>query len=331
MSRPRKMLASTLLVAALVAVAARPAAAALPAPGDLHVTAITPVSVTLSWTASEGATDYQVNYTQAFNDVYWSQPVGNVTTATITGYISPGRQYSFRVSAKDASGYSASSNTVTVVTPVSTTGDTTPPSAPGNLRITGTSPDGVPLAWDAAADDVGIAGYDVYFFDGWYTSTVVGSAAGTTFVAPFRSSSLGLPSYYVRARDAAGNVSIASNTVRGPVVTTTPPPPQLCTVAYKSTSEWPGGFVAEVTVTNQRTTAVDNWTLVLTAGGDQRVTSAWNATVQQAGATITLTGERWNRTIAAGGSVTAGMLGRWTASNARPTAAVLNGAACTVA
>ena len=40
--------------------------------------------------------------------------------------------------------------------------DTTPPSAPGNLRVTGTTASSVSLAWNAATDNVGVTGYDVY-------------------------------------------------------------------------------------------------------------------------------------------------------------------------
>jgi cellulase/cellobiase CelA1 len=326
MSRPRSWLAATLLAATLLAAPAT-AALAAPTPTDLQATAVTPVSVTLSWTASPGATGYQITYYQAFNDVIWSQTVGNVTTATVTGYILPTRQYSFRVSALDDGGYSPSSNTVTVVTPASTTGDTTPPATPANFRLIVVTPTGPSLGWDPATDNVGVTAYDVYHFDGWYTSTLLGSTTGTAITVPFGTSSTGMHNYYVRARDAAGNVSIASTTVRVPPPTTTPPP-ALCKVAYKTTSEWNGGFVADVTVTNAATMAIDGWNLVLTMGGDQTVSQAWNATFAQSGSTVTLTGERWNRTIAAGGTTSAGVLGRWRTSNAAPTAATLNGAAC---
>jgi len=331
MSRPRKWFAATLLAAALLAASARPAAAAPPAPGDLHVTAITPASVTLAWTAADGAADYRVNYHQAFNDVLWSQAAGNVTTTTITGYVLGGRQYTFTVSARDAAGnYSPVSDAVTVVTPVATTGDTTPPATPANFRLTGVTATGPALAWDPATDDVGVAGYDVYLFDGWYTSTLLGSTTGTAITVPFGTSSTGMRYYYARARDAAGNVSIATTTVQAPTTTTPPPPPPPCQIGYRTTSEWATGFVAEVTITNKRTTAVDDWIATVTLGGDQRVTSAWNAAASQTGATVTLTAPHWNRTIAPGGSVTVGLLGRWQASDAPPASATLDGATCTL-
>ncbi|MBU2669121.1 cellulose binding domain-containing protein [Actinoplanes bogorensis] len=336
-TRIRTLLASFVALAALTGAAPPPSTPAPPipsptgqppsAPADFRATAVTPTSVTLSWTASVPGSaplaEYAVNYTQAFNDIYWSQPVGNVTTVTITGNIRAGQQYRFSVLARGTDGLVATSpEGVTVVTPVATTGDTTPPSTPTGLRATDVTATDVALSWTAATDNVGVAGYNVYFFDGWYTSTLVATATGTSVVAPLRNAALGRY-YYVRAKDAAGNVSIASN-----LVNVAAPPPRTCKVTYRSTSEWKGGFVADVTVTNTGTTAVDGWTLTLAMGGDQRVSSAWNASFTQDAATVTLTAARWNTKIPAGGSVTAGILGRWTTSNAAPTSFALNGSPC---
>ena len=83
-----------------------------------------------------------------------------------------------------------------------------------------------------------MTGYNVYFFDGWYTSTLVGTTTTTEFVAPVNNGGTGLRSYYVRAKDAAGNLSFASNAVNpGPPTTPTPPPVRICTVAYTTTAE----------------------------------------------------------------------------------------------
>ncbi|MBM2619542.1 cellulose binding domain-containing protein [Actinoplanes sp. LDG1-06] len=301
-------------------------------PADLRVTAITPVSITLSWTASNPGTNpisgYTVNYTQAFNDIYWSQSVGNVTTVTLTSNIRATTQYRLSVSARDTENRpSPVSEGVTVITPASATGDTTPPSTPGNLRITAMTADGPALAWDAATDDTGVTGYNIYFFDGWFTSTLVGTTTSTSIVAPLLNSGLGLRSYYVRAKDAAGNLSIASNQVSPPPVTT-PPPARTCRVTYRTTSEWTGGFVAEVTITNTGTTPVNGWSLAFTMPGNQRVATSWNAAFTQTGAAVTLTDAHWNARIPAGASVTAGLLGRWTTSNAAPTSFTLNNAPC---
>ncbi|GIM94832.1 cellulose binding domain-containing protein [Paractinoplanes toevensis] len=347
------LLAATTVAAAVVLMSAPPGVAAstatptatpptigtspsLPnAPIDLHVVAVTSTSVTLAWTApsptSAAIAGYNISYTQAFNDIYWTQQVGAVTTATITANIAPTRQYSFSVSTRDTLGHSGASAYVSgVVTPASdTASDRTPPTAPTGLTITAVTGSGVALAWTGSTDDVGVTGYNVYRFDGLYISTLVGTTTGTALTVPPAGSSLG--SWYVRATDAAGNLSAASNIVTTPPTTpvTTPPttpPAPTCRVTYTNTSQWSTGFVADVTVTS--TTAIDGWTLVLTLGGDQRVTQAWNARFTQDTTTVTLTPAGWNKKIPAGGSVTAGLLGTWRTSNSPPTQATLNGAAC---
>ncbi len=94
--------------------------------------------------------------------------------------------------------------------------DVEPPSAPGNLRTTAVTSGTVALAWDASVDNVGIAGYQV-FRDGTLRGNTSGT--GTTFidsVSPATSYS-----YFVRARDFAGNVS--QNSASLPVTTPSGP------------------------------------------------------------------------------------------------------------
>jgi cellulose 1,4-beta-cellobiosidase len=295
-------------------------------PANLHATAVHTGSVTLSWDASAGGCcgvdHYEVAYGMSFDDVIRTANVGNVTTVTITSGISARQQYFFRVSALDDLNHrSAASDQVVVVTPASdTAADTTPPAAPGDLTANGTA-----LTWIPSTDDVGVVAYDVYHFDGWYTSQVVGSTTGTGYDA-------GSGIHYVRARDAAGNVSIASNTVTIGTGTTPPTTPSpvtpVCTAGYRLVSNWDGGFVAEVTVINGGHTTIDGWTLAFTFGGDQHVSNAWNATAGQSGKTVTLSGVSWNRTLAPGATATAGLMGSWRNSNAPPTAFILNGLGC---
>ncbi|WP_158088788.1 fibronectin type III domain-containing protein [Thermoactinospora rubra] len=91
--------------------------------------------------------------------------------------------------------------------PVTGGGDTTPPSVPGNLRVTGTTSSSVSLAWDAATDNVGVTGY-VVFRGSTEVATVTGTAYTDSGLSPSTSYT-----YTVRARDAAGNRSAASNAV----------------------------------------------------------------------------------------------------------------------
>ncbi len=89
-----------------------------------------------------------------------------------------------------------------------TAGDTSPPSVPGNPRVSDLRCDSVTFAWNAATDNTGVAYYDVYH-DGQLMKSVSGSTLSTSLtVVP--GATWGL---YVNARDAAGNVSQASSTV----------------------------------------------------------------------------------------------------------------------
>jgi hypothetical protein len=160
--------------------------------------------------------------------------------------------------------------------------------------------------------------------------TVPGTTATVTGTTP-------MESLYVRARDAAGNLSAVSNSVRAPITTTGPttgppssePPKPSCKVTYRGTSQWPGGFVSEIQIANTTAAPIENWTFDLRFGGDQTVQNAWGvSTSSQAGTNVTFTPAGWTRLIPPGGSVTIGILGRWAASNAAPVAATLSGAPC---
>ncbi|WP_207670144.1 PQQ-dependent sugar dehydrogenase [Glaciibacter flavus] len=125
--------------------------------------------------------------------------------------------------------------------------DTTPPSVPGNPRVSNLTCNSVTFAWNAATDDVGVAFYDVYH-DGQLMTSVSGSTLSANLtVVP--SAKWGL---YVNARDAAGNVSQASTTVPIDV-----PPCQVDTTAPST----PTGLTASAsgtTVTLGWTASTDN-------------------------------------------------------------------------
>ncbi|MFE5813137.1 discoidin domain-containing protein [Streptomyces sp. NPDC056479] len=112
------------------------------------------------------------------------------------------------VRAKDAAGnVSANSNSVTRK---GSSGDTQAPTAPGNLAYTQSGSD-VKLTWQASSDNVKVTGYDVYA-NGQLIKTVAGDV--TTYTdAPAASATV---TYHVKAKDAAGNVSVASNSMTRP-------------------------------------------------------------------------------------------------------------------
>jgi hypothetical protein len=102
-----------------------------------------------------------------------------------------------------------------------------------------------------------------------------------------------------------------------------------CQVVYTTASQWGGGFVANVTITNTGTATINGWTLAFTFPGDQHITSAWSGTASQSGENVTITNVGYNGTIASGASTSLGFQGTWTNSDAAPASFTLNGTTCT--
>ncbi|MGC4879510.1 cellulose binding domain-containing protein [Micromonospora sp. DT43] len=107
-----------------------------------------------------------------------------------------------------------------------------------------------------------------------------------------------------------------------------PTPATPCTVSYRTGSEWPGGFTAQITIKNTSTVPVNGWTLSFTFPGDQHIVQSWSATAQQSGATVTARNASYNPLLAPGASVVFGVLGTWQASDAVPIAFTLNDVSC---
>ncbi|GAA3599626.1 discoidin domain-containing protein [Nonomuraea rosea] len=91
--------------------------------------------------------------------------------------------------------------------PVVSGNDTQPPTVPGALQVTGTTPTSVTLAWTASSDNLGVAGYQVR-----RGTTVVAAPTSSPFTVNGLSPSTAY-SFTVTAQDAAGNVSAPSNAV----------------------------------------------------------------------------------------------------------------------
>ena len=124
--------------------------------------------------------------------------------------------------------------------------------------------------------------------------------------------------------------SFAVTTTGTPPPPPPPPPPGSCRVGYRPNT-WPGGFTADVTITNTSSTTVDGWTLAFSFPGNQRITSAWNTALTQNGSAVTARDAGYNSTITPGSSTTLGFQGTYSGSNPSPTAFTLNGATCALA
>ncbi|MFB7071315.1 discoidin domain-containing protein [Streptomyces sp. NPDC056290] len=173
------------------------------APANLAFTEPATGQVRLTWTAATdntGVTGYDVYA----NNTLLTSVAGNVTTYTDSR---PANQtVTYHVRAKDAAGnQSANSN---AVTRQGDTGDTQAPTAPANLAFTEATSGQVRLTWGASSDNTGVTGYDVYANNTLLTS-VAGNVTTYTDSRPANQT----VTYHVRAKDAAGNQSVNSNTV----------------------------------------------------------------------------------------------------------------------
>ncbi|MFJ5289413.1 discoidin domain-containing protein [Streptomyces sp. NPDC088348] len=179
------------------------------APQGLSYTEPAGGQIKLGWQASTdavGVTGYDIYA----NGELRSSVAGNVTTYTDTQ--PAGTTVAYYVRAHDAAGnQSGNSNTVTRK---GDTGDTQAPTAPANLAFTQPSSGDIKLTWGASTDNVKVTGYDIYA-DGELSKSVAGDVTTYTDSRPADTT----VSYYVRARDAAGNVSGSSNTVTRPGAT----------------------------------------------------------------------------------------------------------------
>ncbi|MEV4773712.1 cellulose binding domain-containing protein [Micromonospora humida] len=102
-----------------------------------------------------------------------------------------------------------------------------------------------------------------------------------------------------------------------------------CRVNYVVSSQWTGGFSADVTVTNLGD-PVSGWTLRFGFPAvDQRIAQTWSATWAQSGQQVSATNLSWNANLGTNASTTIGFVGTWYGSNPPPPSFTLNGVACT--
>src|SRR5690242_13946573 len=100
-----------------------------------------------------------------------------------------------------------------------------------------------------------------------------------------------------------------------------------CSVKYTISSQWGGGFGANVDITNLGD-PVNGWRLTWSFPNGQTVTQAWNATVTQSGAATTAVNMSYNAAIGTGATVSFGFNGTWNSANGTPSSFALNGNTC---
>jgi chitodextrinase len=242
-----------------------------PTAPTLAASGTTQNSTNLSWS---GATD---NVGVTGYEIYrGSTLLGNTsaTNYTATG-LAASTTYTFTVKAMDAAGNtSAASNSVSVTT-LAPASDTTAPTAP-TLSASGTTSSATNLSWSGATDNVGVTGYDVY-----QNSALIGSTASTSYSVTGLTTSTNY-SFTVKAKDAAGNISAASNAVS---VTTLSNSVTYCTASASNTADERIGNVKFGTINNSSTgtAGYENFTNIstnVTRGTSYQITitPTWTST-----------------------------------------------------
>jgi uncharacterized repeat protein (TIGR02543 family) len=199
---------------------------------------VTGMTVTLSWNPSTddvGVVGYELWYGNFFLGFFED------TSVSLIGF-KPGVPYGFTVKARDAAGNtSVASSSITIL--IALGPDTTPPTAPTNVKSVNVADTSVRISWTASSDDVGVVIYQLYA-NGVLSGTVAaGTAATIGNLTPSTNYSI-----TVTASDAAGNVSPASTPLSVttlPGADTTPPsaPSNLTASSVTDTSltlSWSG-------------------------------------------------------------------------------------------
>jgi len=111
--------------------------------------------------------------------------------------------------AKPGESFSVPSEVIPGTQLVAQVTDLQPPAAPTGLAASAITPSSLNLTWNPAVDNVGVTGYDLFQNN---VKINAGNINGTTFSVTGLAASTAY-NFYATARDAAGNVSNASNIV----------------------------------------------------------------------------------------------------------------------
>jgi chitodextrinase len=199
--------------ASVGASATTPADTTPPTSPTVIATPISGTQVGLTWS---GATD-NVGITRytIFRNGRRVTFAGGSAAAYTDGGLTPATTYTYTITASDAAG-----NQSPASTPVSaTTLDTVAPSAPTGLTAVLATGPAASLAWSPSTDNVGVTGYVVYRNGAQIAQ--VGASPTTYNDSPLPGA--GTFTYTVKATDAAGNLSAASNPRSVSIADITPP------------------------------------------------------------------------------------------------------------
>jgi lysophospholipase L1-like esterase len=93
-----------------------------------------------------------------------------------------------------------------------------------------------------------------------------------------------------------------------PPVSSSAPPPGACTATYRVVNSWGGGFQAEVSVANPRTSALNGWTVRMTLAGGQSIVNLWNGVASGTAGAISVQNAAYNGGVPSAGATTFGFV-----------------------
>jgi hypothetical protein len=144
-----------------------------------------------------------------------------------------------------------------------TPADTTPPSTPTGLKVTGTGPGSISLAWTASTDNVGVTGYRVY------EGTTVVAGTGTSPAVIVGGLLAGSShTFTVTALDAAGNESGHSGQVTAVAGSGTAPG---IAAPYVDLGAWPTPSLPQLAAA----TGLKDFSLGFIISGATACTASW--------------------------------------------------------
>jgi cellulase/cellobiase CelA1 len=103
-------------------------------------------------------------------------------------------------------------------------------------------------------------------------------------------------------------------------------PPSALRAEYAVRGRWPGGFNAELVVTNLGSQPIEGWTVRLRLPPDIKVGQAWSADVTRAPDAVVLRSQPWNTYLGPGATIRMGF--EATGPPAQPTSCTVNGSPC---
>lgn len=171
------------------------------APSSLSATSVGTDSLSLSWLAATD--DVGISGYDIFRDGARIASVGGSVLRYADSGLAPSTAYRYTVRARDAAG---NLSPLSAALPITTAAivvapDTQAPTLPTALKASSSASSAVQLSWQAASDNVGVTGYEVFRDNASIASTSSLAYTDSGLQANTRYS------YSVRARDAAGNWS----------------------------------------------------------------------------------------------------------------------------